>query len=303
MRFLLLSLPVLLFSGCHAVQTSFSRSETKDLETTPLTEVRVSTFNGGISVTPSTDEMVHMTVTYKAYGHTQEEAQFNCEKLNCEIGADNGVLTLQVPKPAGQWSPSAVFALQIPPSCKLDLKTSNGKVDVLGSEGNVAINTSNGTVELKNIAGDTKVKTSNGRIIAKNVFGAIDLHSSNGKINFAGQLIGDQNRITTSNGSVNVSLPPEHLVHVTAKTSNGSISCQLPTQRVLKEKKRSFEAVVGEGNVDAATDRLSIETSNGSVKFLAVEPEEMMEPTLPKMEIEAEGEITTDAEAEAEITL
>jgi DUF4097 and DUF4098 domain-containing protein YvlB len=70
---------------------------------------------------------------------------------------------------------------------------------------------------------------------------------------------GGMNQLTTSNGSVEVTLLGEPSVKLDATTSNGAIICKLPIVATESGVKR-LVGVVGGGDAD-----LVIKTSNGSV--------------------------------------
>lgn len=303
MRLCLLALGTLLVTGCHIPRASFVRTETKEFETQPLNALRAETFNGRITVTPSMDDAVHLTATYKGYGATEEEARVNADKMSCEVSAEDGELILKAKKPSGQWSGSVAMELQVPPYCKLDLYTSNGSIQVDDNRAAVRTRTSNGTVELTNIYGNMAVGTSNGKIVARNVTGNAQFKTSNGTISFEGVLEGDDNSFRTSNGSVKVKLPMDQVVHLAAGTSNGRIRCDLPTQRIMVEKKKSYEAIVGNGAAEEVEAKLTISTSNGSVSIQPMELPEMPGEIQLEGEMDTPLELSTDAEVSGPIQL
>lgn len=301
MRVLLLALPVLLITGCHIPRYSHQRIVEKEIESSPLTGLSLKTFNGSITVEPNADNRVIMEATYKAYGESEEAAVANCEQIQTEIGGEDGTLTLRALKPKGQWMASASFKLLVPVGCVLDLNTSNGTVTVVGNEAGVEVTTSNGTVHLERIRGSATAKTSNGKIVGTDIMGPIDFSTSNGSVTLAGFIQGDENKIHTSNGSVKIRLPVDSIVQVKASTSNGSIRCELPTQRIMVQKKRSYEAIVGDGSLEGEIPKLKISTSNGSVKINPILDEEMPETTEFPEALEVVTETT--AEVSAEISL
>jgi DUF4097 and DUF4098 domain-containing protein YvlB len=58
---------------------------------------------------------------------------------------------------------------------------------------------------MENVAGDFDVSTSNGGVRIAQTNGSFNISTSNGKIEFDGELVpGGDNRITTSNGSIEI---------------------------------------------------------------------------------------------------
>jgi Putative adhesin len=130
----------------------------------------------------------------------------------------------------------------------------------LPADANVDLHTSNGSIEVVDIQNSGKLRTSNGRISLENVKGEFEVSTSNGDIDFRGEMTaGGMNQLTTSNGSVEVTLLGEPSVKLDATTSNGEIICRLPIVATESGVKR-LVGVVGGGDAG-----LVIKTSNGSI--------------------------------------
>lgn len=267
MRHLILVAGLLLMTtGCSIPRFSHTRTEHQTIEPEQLQLVDLSTSNGSISVEPHDAANIEMEVTFTARASTEAAAKENCEAMECEVAEQDGQVTIKATKPPGQWSASASFVLKVPPQCALRLGTSNGKVSVKDIGAEVNIKTSNGAIRCDAVYGSLDAETSNGSIEIDNGRGSIRLKTSNGKVSYAGRLVGHQNEIRTSNGSVTVAVPRNQLTEVLTKTSNGSIRCDLPTPRVIDDSKKSLHAMVGQGESEADA-RISIRTSNGSIKI------------------------------------
>ena len=272
MRQSVILLACLLFApGCGFPSVPYSRVEEQSIETEPLEAIELVTFNGAISVESHDAPTVDMEITFTAYGESDEAARFNCEQLQCDVTADNGKLIIKATKPADQWSAAAAFKLKVPKHCSLKLRASNGKISVQDMAASVAAETSNGTVLLERIDAAVVAHTSNGTIDVQQCTGTVDLKTSNGKVLYTGLLVGRNNQIRTSNGAVTLRLDPASITEVEANTSNGSLRCSLATQRVIEESKKSLHAIVGDGQLDGESCKVSVRTSNGSIKIEAIE--------------------------------
>jgi DUF4097 and DUF4098 domain-containing protein YvlB len=258
-------------SGCAIPTVQYSRVEEQSIATEPLEAIELVTFNGAISVESHDAHTVDMEITYKAYGDSEEDARFNCEQLQCDVTADKGTLIIKATKPTDQWSASAAFKLKVPKHCLLKLRSSNGKISVQDMAASVAAESSNGTVLLERIDAAVVAHTSNGTIDVQQCTGTIDLKTSNGKVLYSGLLAGRDNQIRTSNGAVTLRLEPASITEVQANTSNGSVRCSLATQRVIEESKKSLHAIVGDGQLDGESCKVSVRTSNGSIKIESLE--------------------------------
>jgi DUF4097 and DUF4098 domain-containing protein YvlB len=262
-------------TGCSIPRFEHVRLEKQTLETQPLdasearqpiTKIDLSTFNGPIDVKPHDQSLVSMEIEYKAYGESEEEAELNADKLSCEYAVEDGVLSIRATKPREQWMASAGFKILIPRGCGVQLATSNGRVSVSDIDAAVAIDTSNGTITCTQIMGNVDAKSSNGTIELQRCQGSVSLKTSNGRVSYSGYLMGNENKIQSSNGRISIALDPQQAVEIESDTSNGKIQCSLPTQRILKESKKHYYAMVGEGPSESAA-KLSVRTSNGSINI------------------------------------
>lgn len=274
MRIVALILCIPAIVGCSIPRFHSSRTVKQTLETQPLQMVDLSTFNGDVKVLAHDAPNVEMTVVYKAYGESEGDAQAKCEQLECDISAENGVLTIRAVKPRGVWMASAAFELMVPAYCQLKLKSSNGDMRVEDLEAPVDLSTSNGGVKLVRVSEAMKAHTSNGKIEVDDCIGTINASTSNGRVYFSGMVVGVDNKISTSNGRVYLELPESALTEVSTKTSNGSIKCTLPTQKILSESKRSFHAIVGSADPQSIESKLVVNTSNGSININPWNPSE-----------------------------
>ena len=99
-------------------------------------------------------------------------------------------------------------------------------------------------VERNNSDGSVEAHTSNGHIRVEGLRGALDATTSNSSIHARIEHVIDSVRVQSSNGSIDLTLPPGANVPVRAHTSNSSITLHMP------------------GDVNA---RLTADTSNSSI--------------------------------------
>jgi DUF4097 and DUF4098 domain-containing protein YvlB len=132
----------------------------------------------------------------------------------------------------------------------------------LPADTNVELRSSNGGIEVVDIQNSGKLWTANGRISLENVKGEFEVNAMNGDIDFSGEMTaGGTNQLTTFNGRVEVTLLGEPSVKLDATASNGAIVCELPIT-ATESGLNQLVGVVGGG--DAA---LIIKTLNGSIKI------------------------------------
>lgn len=165
------------------------------------------------------------------------------------------------------------------------LTTSNGAIRVAYLNGSLDASTSNGTLELRDINGGMMLKTSNGTVRADNVKGSFEAHTSNGAIRARlsqvpssspirvsssngtidltlDQYSGNDVRASTSNSSITLNLPPNVNAQLRAVTSNAHVSTDYEITVRGSISKNRIEGKIGNGG-----PLIDLSSSNGSIKI------------------------------------
>ncbi len=169
----------------------------------------------------------------------------------------------------------------MPDGAILDLRTSNGKVNVVAVTGNVKVNSSNGVIRVKGSKGELDLTTSNGAIQAEGGSGRLDLktsngpitikstkavvhaRTSNGPIQFNGRLSGGENSFQSSNGRIVLGLPAGAEFRLDATTSNCHIHSDFAVDADEKASKHVLRGTVGKN----PKTEIKAHTSNGSIEI------------------------------------
>lgn len=261
---LLLICFLLIQAGCAGWQASATRSEQYSAAV-PTEELIVEGRNGSIEIQAGDFGEVFVDAQLKAYGVSEGAAEAMLDEIVVRVEESGGTLRVFADYPSG-FRGSVGFVVKTPPDVSVDLKTGNGRVTVDGVLRAVKAKTSNGRVDLKNVVGPVDVKTSNGSVDIEVVEPAsVIAETSNGKITFSGMLVGNDNRLETSNGSVDVRLAGEP-IEVTYKTSNGTTTFN------GEKGGKSGSRVFGDG-AEAGSSQLNIKTSNGSISVKSQDDE------------------------------
>ena len=173
----------------------------------------------------------------------------------------------------------ANIEVTVPVATSVDLATSNGPVELQGTEGGGAVQTKNGPIRVENFRGDLNATTKNAPITVKTLSGSAELatvnsrvsiedahgrfdaRTTNGSIKFQGSIApGNDNRLSTSNGNIKVALDAEPSLKLTAATVNGRVRCEIPGFVAAVEKRHKLQGTVGEGEAE-----LIAKTVNGSI--------------------------------------
>ena len=176
-------------------------------------------------------------------------------------------------------SSGANIEVTVPVTTSVDLATSNGPVELQGTEGGGTVQTKNGRIRVENFKGDLNATTKNAPITVKTFSGSAELSSTNsrvsiedahgrfdarttnGSIKFQGSIEpGTDNRLATTNGSIKVALDDDPSLKLTAVTVNGRVRCEVPGFVAAVEKRHELKGTVGEGEAE-----LIAKTVNGSI--------------------------------------
>ena len=144
---------------------------------------------------------------------------------------------------------------------KVDVQTSGGSIKIGEVEGEVIAHTSGGSIEIEKARGIVNTKTSGGSIAIEEAFGAIQARTSAGSIKarFSGQPQADS-ELSTSAGSVTVTLAEGVAVTVDANTRAGKVSADIPVANANQVSRTSLYADIGGGG-----PKLVLRTSAGSI--------------------------------------
>jgi hypothetical protein len=137
------------------------------------------------------------------------------------------------------------FDAQVPRGVRLNAMTTNGRVHCLNLDSVVQAATTNGDVEVSTSEW-ASARTTNGGV-----------RVSMGNAKWSGQL-----ELLTTNGSVDVTLPPSAEFKVNASTTNGGIQTDFPITVQGKFGPKSLSGTVGGGGRE-----LRVATTNGGIEL------------------------------------
>ena len=176
-------------------------------------------------------------------------------------------------------SSGANIEVTVPVTTSVDLATSNGPVELRGTEGSGEVKTKNAPIRVEQFKGDLNATTKNGSITVKTLSGSAQLatmnsrvsiedgrgrfevRTINGPIKFQGSMEPkSHNKLSTLNGNIKVALDAEPSLKLTAATTNGRVRCEVPGFVAAVEKRHQLEGTMGAGEAE-----LVAETKNGSI--------------------------------------
>jgi hypothetical protein len=253
---------LLLLAGCEFEDFGGMERYSEDFHYSyPLNaggRLSVESFNGAIEV--STWDQQTVDVSGTKYARSLEDTR----DIKIETDHTPSAVSIRAVRPSmRRGNYGARFAIKVPRGAVLDhlvtsngairtndgagparFKTSNGHVEVRGLKGSLNADTSNGPVEVQDVEGGIEAHTSNGHIRLDRVRGSVEATTSNSSIHVDIDKAEGSVRLQSSNGPIDLTLPPNAQIAVRAHTSNSGITLHLP------------------GEVNA---RISADTSNGSI--------------------------------------
>ena len=267
--------------------------------------VSLEGFNGSVDITGWDRDEVEITGTKFA----SSEEILKAIRVNIANTADS--VTVRAERPNGDrgwWNNGGggvKFVLRVPRKVQLEriassnggvrvesiegnsrLISSNGSIRATAVKGNLDAQTSNGAIELNDINGGMMLRTSNGTIRAENVKGAFEASTSNGAIRARLEAVPAATpiRATSSNGTVELTLPNFKDNDVRVTTSNSAITLRLPASANAQLKAATTNSSITtdfdvtmrgaisksrlEGKIGNGGALLDLNSSNGAIRVV-----------------------------------
>lgn len=160
----------------------------------------------------------------------------------------------------------------VPPNTSVELKNSDGDVEVSGIEGNIEISASDGDVVLSKVAGSIEIRADDGDIEIAGISGSLVAHSDDGDVTIE---IGPGNTlemasIASEDGDIDLLLPADFSGHLAASTADGDFSSDFSLNMAstgeLSRSSRGLFKVAGHiGSAPSEGGRLAVATSDGNI--------------------------------------
>ena len=225
------------------------------------------THNGYITVAGADVADCNLVATIVAQALTAEEAQELAAQVNVKLASSDGKLEVKITKPDTGRNQSISVNLDavIAARADLHLMTHNGAVKISKITGNVDGATHNGAITATQITGEIKLTSHNGKVTGKEISGAAYAQTYNGavEVSYLKTAPSPANiSLTTHNGSIDLTTPPNLSAKVFASSHNGSIKSDLAITVSGKIGKNKLNGTIGTGE-----GKLELETYNGSIRI------------------------------------
>ena len=231
----------LVVTGCIHGNLAMPFRATVD-ETRPLAAnglLELENTNGSVRLVAWDEAKVRIEATKRA---ASERA---LEELKVEIEGEGDRVSVHTRYPRPHWLGNAggvEYRVSVPRGARVRVTTVNGRVEVGGVSGSVHASTVNGSVDLTEVGGPIEASAVNGSVEVD--VARVDASASS--------------KVTTTNGSVRLTLPRDTNADVEAHTVNGSVSCDFDLADAQKSRRRL------EGRIGSGGARFELGTVNGS---------------------------------------
>ena len=182
-------------------------------------------------------------VRIEAVKHAASERAL--EELKVEIVGEGDRLSVRTRYPRARWMGGAGkvdYRVSVPRGARVRVSNVNGRVEVDGVGGAVKASTVNGSVDVTGAGGGVEASAVNGSV-----------EVAVARVDPAGR-----SQLSTTNGSVRLTLPRDASADVEAHTVNGSVGCDFDLADARKSR-RKVEGRIGSGGA-----RFELGTVNGS---------------------------------------
>ena len=291
------------FAGCEVnLHTEgLSARETKTFKVTGQPQLVLDTFDGAIELHSWDRPEVEVEVEKRA----MEQTLLDEIKITTEQKGD--AITIKVTGPTRQQfrgvtvgvhiSPTARLRVAVPRSSNIQATSGDGSIRAEALDGTLLLTTVDGSVVGSRLGGDIKIRTGDGSIRLDNSTGTLDLETTDGTIVLddakpsvlkartgdgsiragieADTVMTDNWDLTTSDGTVVLTLPGLFNAELDAETSDGSVRSSHPLLEddraerrqgegsdERRERRRTLRSKMGEGG-----KLLKIRTGDGSIRI------------------------------------
>lgn len=238
----------------------------EEFKTGSQPKIEVETFNGHIDVSDSADDEVVVEVKKRASGIDAATASANLNDVHVTVIQKGDTIQVIAQRASGSHvNCGAEVAITAPKRSRLKLKSSNGHVICEGLQGGIQAKTSNASIEVVGSTGPIDVRTSNGGIEIEATGAVVDAHTSNARIRFSGSLADAKQSFKTSNGSIDLKLPPNSQFKYQISTSNARATNDFDPSTGNK-RGQSMAGVIGSDpkcKIEAHTSNASVSVSKG----------------------------------------
>lgn len=246
-----------------------------------LNRLELETVNGGIEITGSDTDTVHIVAFRLVRSTDEEKGKAYREEFRPIVRREGNTLVIETHRPEGRKSrpkyikeAKIAYDVSLPSHFEVQAKTVNGSVKVKDVQNEASLHTVNGNIDMGSaecLSGGFRAKTVNGgiRIHTPRLTSKSDMETVNGSIEATGSDVFEGGlRAKTLNGSIKLRVPHDAAFHLRA---HAGISGSIQTDWGKPDKSRRLLGKSYEVDVNGGGDKVDLETLNGSISVEKVD--------------------------------
>ena len=302
MKVLTLVASAVLLAGCEVNLNTegLSAREIKTFKVTGQPEVVLDTFDGAIELHSWDRNEIEVEVEKRA----MEQGLLDEIKVDAQQDGDKIVVKVTGPSRANRHgvtigmhiSPTARLRVAVPKNANINAMSGDGSIRAEAIEGRIVLRTSDGSIVGSRLGGDIQMRSGDGSIRIENATGKLDLETDDGSVGVEARpsvlhlrtgdgsvrvaldpdtVMTDNWDITTSDGSVVVTLPGLFNAELDAETSDGAVRTNHPLldddrgesrdgegRDERRERRRTLRSKLGDGG-----KMLKIRSGDGTIRI------------------------------------
>ena len=291
-----------LLPGCEVNlnHEGLTARELKSFKVTGQAELVLDTFDGAIELHSWDKNEIEVEVEKRA----MEQVLLDEIKVDAQQQGDK--ITIKVTGPSRMEhrgvtigvniSPTARLRVAVPRNININATSGDGSIRAEAIDGRLVLNTTDGSVTGTRIGGDIQIRSGDGSIRLDHATGKLDLETTDGSIGLEAKptvlrartgdgsiraniepdtLMVENWELTTSDGSVTVTLPGTFSAELDAETSDGTVRTNHPLlsddrdqrregddREERRERRRTLKSKIGDGG-----KMFRIRTGDGTIRI------------------------------------
>ena len=301
MKVLTLVAAAVVLAGCEVNLNTegLSAREVKTFKVTGQPEVVLDTFDGSIELHSWDRNEIEVEVEKRA----MEQSLLDEIKIDAQQEGDKIVVRVTGPRAQRHGvtigmhiSPTARLRVAVPKNANINAVSGDGSIKAEAIEGKIVLRTSDGSITGTRLGGDIQVRSGDGSIRIDNTTGKLDLETDDGSVGVDARptvlhlrtgdgsvrvalepetVMTDNWDITSTDGSIVVTLPGLFNAELDAETSDGAVRTNHPLldgdrddrrdgegSDERRERRRTLRSKIGEGG-----KILKIRSGDGSIRI------------------------------------
>lgn len=226
-------------AGCDIAMGHFSEQETerwtKSYELEPGARVELRNVNGRIDAHPATGRTLEVVAEKTARAGSVDAAREALGRVRIEEDASGGNVRIdtRVDGQGGFFNHSSVnvlYTIRVPADVEVDLRTTNGGIEVTGLSARAKLRATNGGIRAREMAGPLEAQTTNG---------GLDIDMA--------RLHDEGVGLQCTNGGIELRVPSDARASIDASITNGGIDTGGLTLATVESSRRRLEATMNGG--------------------------------------------------------